>query len=244
MEKEICLSVIIPVYNEEKVIKNTLFEVNCFFANKNYGSEIIIVDDGSNDNTAVIAKKLKSIIKNLTVLENKKNYGKGYSVKRGILAAKGKYRLFMDADNSTRIEQVGDFISFLENEYDVVIGNRDMKESKIKKHQPFYKEILGNTGNILIRILAVPGIKDTQCGFKCFSDKFVKDVFPKLTIDRWGFDIEILALAKKFGYKIKSAPVIWKNKNSSKVYLKDYVFTLVDLFKIKINLITKKYDKQ
>ena len=244
MKEEIYLSVIIPAYNEEKAIENILLEINSFFANQNYNGEIIVVDDGSCDSTVVVAKNLKSIIKNLTVLENKKNYGKGYSVKKGILAANGKYKLFIDADNSTKIKQVNEFISFLENGYDLVIGNRDIKESMIKKHQPFYKEILGDMGNVFIRSLAVPGINDTQCGFKCFSDKSVKDIFPKLTINRWGFDIEILALANKFRYKIKSAPIIWENKKDSEVRLKDYILTLADLFKIKINLITKKYDKQ
>jgi len=244
MREDIYLSVIIPAYNEEKVIESTLLDVNSFFANKNYNGEIIVVDDGSSDNTVAIARKLESIIKNLTILENKKNYGKGYSVKRGILDANGKYRLFMDADNAAKIEQVDGFISFLENGYEVVIGNRSVKESKIEKHQPFHKETLGSAGNILIRLLAVSGIKDTQCGFKCFSDKFARDIFPKLTIDRWGFDIEILVLAKKFGYKIKSAPIVWENKKNSKVFLKDYILTLVDLFKVKINLIRKKYDKK
>lgn len=244
MEKEIYLSVIIPVYNEEKTIKDTLLDVNNFFANKNYNGELIIVDDGSIDDTVAIAGKLKSIIKNLVILENEKNYGKGYSVKRGILEAKGKYRLFMDADNATRIEQVDSFISFLENGFDIVIGDRSREESRIEKHQPFHRETLGKVGNILIRMLALSGIKDTQCGFKCFSDKFAKDIFPRLTINRWGFDVEILVLAKKFGYKIKSASIVWEDKKDSGVCLKDYILTLADLFKIKINLITKKYDKK
>lgn len=242
MKEEIYLSVIIPAYNEEKAIKDILLEINNFFANKNYDGEIIVIDDGSCDNTVAVVKKLKSIIKNLIVLENKENRGKGYSVKRGVLAANGKYRLFVDADNSVKIEQVDEFISFLESGYDLVIGNRGIKGSKIKKHQPFYKEVLGNMGNVFIKLLAVSGINDTQCGFKCFSDKSAKDIFSKLTVNRWGFDIEVLALADKFGYKIKSAPIVWENRKNSKVCLKDYVLTLADLLKIKINLITKKYD--
>jgi len=244
MKKEIYLSAVVPAYNEEKTIKETLLDINNFFANQDYNSEIIVVDDGSCDKTVAAAKKLKSIIKNLTVLENKKNCGKGYSVKKGILAANGKFRLFMDADNSTNIEQIKNFIPFLENGYDAAIGNRDLKESEIKKHQPFYKEVLGGIGNVLIKLLAVPGIEDTQCGFKCFSEKFAEDIFPKLTINRWGFDIEILALANRFGYKIKSVPIIWENKEDGNVRLKDYILTLADLFKIKINLIKKKYDEK
>ena len=244
MGKEIYLSVIIPAYNEERVIKETLLSINDFFAVKSYNSEIIVVNDDSFDNTIAIVRELEPVIKNLTILENKKNCGKGYSVKKGMLVANGKYRLFMDADNSAEIEQVDGFISFLGGGYDIVIGNRDIKESRIKKRQSFYKEMLGDMGNILIRSLTVPGINDTQCGFKCFSGKFAEDIFPRLTVDRWGFDIEILALADKFGYKIKSAPIVWENKKNSKVFLKDYVLTLVDLFKVKINLIRKKYDKK
>jgi len=243
MKDEIYLSVIIPVYNEEKIIKKTLLDVNDFFAVQKYSGEIIVVDDGSRDKTIAIIEELKTIVKNLVILKNDKNRGKGYSVKEGMLAAKGKFRLFMDADNSTSIDQVKNFLPFLKNEYDIVIGNRGLRKSQIKKRQSFYKEILGNIGNILIRILAVPNINDTQCGFKCFSAEFVENVFPKLKINRWGFDIEILVLANKFNYKIKTVPIIWENRKESGVFLKDYFFTLFELSKIKINLLRKIYDK-
>ncbi len=242
MNKEIYLSVIIPVYNEEKTIKKTLLDVNDFFASQEYNSEIILIDDDSKDDSYNISRNLRSIVKNLSVLKNSKNCGKGYSVKKGMLIANGKFRLFIDADNSTNIRQINNFIPFLENGCDIVIGSRKLKGSEIKKHQPLHREAIGVIGNILIRLLAVSEITDTQCGFKCFSEKFVSDVFTKTTISRWGFDIEILALAKKFGYEIKAVPIVWEDKGKSKVSFEGYIFTLKELLQIKINLLRKKYD--
>lgn len=242
MEKEIYLSVIVPAYNEEKLIKSTLIEIENFFSSQIYDYEMLVIDDGSGDKTFSIVKNLQSDFKNLAIIKNDKNRGKGYSVKKGMLTAKGKFRLFMDADNSTSIDQFANFIPFLEDDYDIVIGNRALKNSKIKKHQPFFKELFGNIGNKLIRLFAVSKISDTQCGFKCFSSKSAQNIFPKLTIDRWGFDIEILAIANQLGYKVKTVPVIWENREKTRVRSRDYLFTLKELLKIKINLLTKKYD--
>ena len=235
------LSVIIPAYNEEKRIGKTIFAINEYLQKQNYSYEIIVVDDGSKDNTVELIKNLGEKVKNLKVIDNKENHGKGYVVRQGIMEAKGEYRLFMDADNATTVDQVENLLPFFKDGYDVVIGDRDLKESKIEKHQPRFKETLGDMGNILIQTLAVPGIKDTQCGFKCFSAKFAEEIFPKLKVDRWGFDIEILALARKFGYKIKTVPVVWINNEESKVSMSGYINTLKELFQIKWNLISGKY---
>ena len=243
MEKEIYLSVIIPAYNEEKLIKNTLSEIENFLSAQAYSCEIIVIDDGSKDKTFSILEKLRSDHKDLTVIRNNENRGKGYSVREAMLFAKGKFRLFMDADNSTSIDQLINFIPFLEDGWDIVIGSRALKDSKIKKHQSFYKELLGNIGNKLIKIFAISEINDTQCGFKCFSSESAQNIFSKLTIDRWGFDIEALVIANKFNYKVKAVPVIWKNRKETKVRNMDYLFTFKELLKIKINLLTKKYNK-
>jgi len=242
MEDEIYLSVVIPAYNEEKRIKKTLLEADKFLSSRNYSYEIIVADDGSSDGTVELIKNLSKDIKNLRVIDNQENHGKGYVVRQGLMEAKGKYRLFMDADNATTVNQIQNLLPFFKEGYDVVIGDRELKESRIEKHQPFYKEMLGDLGNLLIQALAVPGIKDTQCGFKCFSAELVESVFPKLKIDRWGFDIEILALARKSGYKIKTVPVVWANDEESKVSMSGYVNTLKELFQIKWNMMRGEYD--
>ncbi len=242
MSEEVYLSVIMPAYNEEKLIKDTLVEADNFLSRQGYNYEIIVIDDGSKDGTFNILNDLQPAIKNLSILKNNENRGKGYSVKKGMLAAKGKFRLFMDADNSTTIDQASSFMPYLENGYDVAIGDRSLKKSVILANQTIYKQVLGNIGNIFVKILTVPEINDTQCGFKIFSEKSAGDVFSKLTIDRWGFDIEALVIANKLGYKIKAVPVIWKNREETKVRARDYLFTFKELLKIKINLIRKKYD--
>lgn len=242
MSKEIYLSVIMPAFNEEKLIKDTVVEADGFLSKQGYDYEIIVVDDGSKDRTFKILNNLQPIIKNLSVLKNDFNRGKGYSVKKGMLAAKGKFRLFMDADNSTTIDQIKKFIPDLEIGYDVAISDRSLGKSVILANQSICKQILGNMGNIFVKILAVSEISDTQCGFKVFGEKSAKDIFSKLTVDRWGFDIEALTIANKLGYKIKSIPVIWKNRKETKVRSRDYIFTFKELLKIKINLIRKKYD--
>ncbi|MFA6097815.1 MAG: dolichyl-phosphate beta-glucosyltransferase [Candidatus Paceibacterota bacterium] len=243
MNDDLYLSVILPAYNEEKLIRSTLNEVCGYLSAQNYTSEIIIVNDGSVDGTAKILDDIVRNAKNMKVINNPENRGKGYSVRRGMLEAGGKYRLFMDADNSTDIKEIKKFLELLEGGVDAVIGDRTLENSVILLHQPTYKKILGNIGNVFIRSLTVPGIKDTQCGFKCFTGKLVRDVFPVLGIDRWAFDVEILALALKRGYRIKNIPVVWKNRSESKVKVIDYVLTFADLVRIKINLLTNKYER-
>jgi len=238
----IYLSVVIPVYNEEKRIINTLGSIGNFLAKQKYASEVLIVSDGSTDRTIEVVKPFAAKISNLRIIDNKENHGKGYVTRQGMLEAKGERRVFMDADNSTSLEQVDKFLPFFEQGYDVVIGDRDLKESKIAVRQSRFKEALGDFGNFLIQSLAVPGIEDTQCGFKVFSKKASEEIFKKMTIDRWGFDIEALALALKLGYKIKTVPVTWVNDPNSKVKLSGYINTFVELARIKWNLMTGKYD--
>lgn len=243
VQDNVYLSVVIPSYNEEKRITKTLESIAGFLSKQNYQAEVLVVCDGATDKTAEIARFFSGKITNLKVIDNKENHGKGYVTRQGMLEARGEYRVFMDADNSTSLDQVDNFLPFFSQGYDVVIGNRDLKGSKIAVHQSRFKEFLGNFGNFLIQSLAVPGIEDTQCGFKVFSKKASEEIFKKMTIDRWGFDIEALALALKFGYKIKTVPITWVNDPNSKVKLSGYVNTFVELFRIKWNLMTGKYGK-
>ena len=235
------LSVIIPTYNEERRFTRTLFEIDKYLKKQNYNYEIIVVDDGSKDDTVKITKNLLPKISNLTFIENKKNNGKGYVVKQGLLAAIGEYRLFTDADNSTSIDQIEKFLPELKN-YDIVIGSRVITGALLNPAQPFFRRILGNISKIIIRIIVqLPKIKDTQCGFKIFSKKAVQEILPKCRACGWVFDAEMLKIADKMGYQIKEIPVIWKNDKESKVKITSAPKIIFDLLNIKFNLIFNRY---
>ena len=236
------LSVIIPAYNESKRITNTVIRISKYLKEKNHDYEIIVVDDGSRDNTAEIVSELSKEYENLSLVKNGKNKGKGYSVKNGMLHAERDYLLFSDADLSTPIEEIEKFLPWLKEGYDVVIASRALKGSDIKIKQPFYRVFIGKTFNKIVQIIATRGIKDTQCGFKLFTKKAAKRIFPKQKLERFGFDVEILYLTKKFGFKIKEVPVIWINAEGSKVSpIKDSIDMLKDLFIIRLNDLLGKY---
>ncbi|MDP3792694.1 MAG: glycosyltransferase family 2 protein [bacterium] len=237
------LSVVIPAYNEDKRIGETIKSIDEYLRRQNYEYEIIVVNDGSNDGTVRLVRDLEPEIKGLRLIDNKENHGKGYVVKQGMLESKGDLRLFTDADNSTSIEHLDQFIPYINEGYSVVIGSIAVKGHKVASgSEPLWRRVFGKLGNLFIQLMAVPGIYDTQRGFKLFTAKAVLDIFPKLTINRWGFDIEALALAKKFGHKIKELPVDWKNDPNSTVGLKAYVQVLMETITIRKNLITGKYN--
>lgn len=237
------LSVIIPAYNEEKNIENTVRSVFNYLKNKNMEHEIIVVTDGSTDRTADITRSLKGEILTLELVEFEKNKGKGFAVKTGMLKAKGDFRLFADADNSTTIDHFEKMTPYFHQGYDVVIASIALKGAHIALgSEPVWRRIFGKMGNLFIQIMAVPGIHDTQRGFKIFTAEAAEKIFPKLTVERWGFDIEALALARKFGYKIKEVPIDWKNAPESRVRLNAYFQVLMETVKIRWNLLTGKYN--
>ncbi len=243
MSNGIHLSVIIPAYKEEKRIPETLKEVDKYLSKQVYGYEIIVVCDGSPDRTAEVVQKMTKDIKNLRLIDNKENHGKGYVVRQGLLEAKGKFRLFMDADNSTSVDQVEKMWPEFEKDFGVVIGSRDIKGAVLEPAQPWWRITLGNTYNLIVQIISgLWGIWDTQCGFKGFTAKAAKDIFSKCQINRFSFDVEVLVTAKKMGYKIKEIPVTWKNDLSSTVGFKSMFKMLVEVFQIRWNLITGKYN--
>jgi len=236
------ISVIIPAYNEENRITPTIDNVVEYLdilAKDNY--EIIVVLDGSKDKTLEVMTKLSKKYNRIKIIDNKINRGKGAVVKQGILESKGEYVLFMDADNSTHIDELDKILPVIQQGTDIVVGSRDIKGSKVEIRQARYKEILGDLGNWWIQILLVGGIQDTQCGFKAFSGDTARHIFAKLSMRGWSFDIELLALARYFGYKIKEMPVVWYNDDNSHVTLKDYIKVLIDTFIIKYRLLTGYY---
>ncbi len=227
------LSVIIPAYNEAKRLPLTLIDVDKHLQEQEYSYEILVINDGSTDETAEIVNRFAPLLINLKLIDNKENKGKGAAVKQGMLAAKGTWRLFMDADNSTSIVEFNKMIPYFKDGYEVVIGSRHVKGSRMSPPQPLYKRTLGNMGNLFIQALLLPGIWDTQCGFKCFSDEAAERIFTLTKIDRWGFDAESLALAEKLGYKIKEMPVFWVNDPRSHVRLSTYLQVLWETVKIR-----------
>ena len=239
------LSVIIPAYNEEKRLPRTLKDISEYLSQQDYDSEILVVSDGSTDKTVEVVKNLMPPIKNLKILDFEQNQGKGFAVRQGMLKAKGNYRLFTDADNSTSIDQVEKMWSYFEKGDDVVIGSRDSKDTKGARQavpQPAWKRFLGNLGNIGVQVVALWGIWDTQCGFKAFTKKAAEDIFKRCKINRWAFDVEVLVLARKLGYKIGIIPVYWINSHDSRVKLKGYTQFFKELLQIKWNLIWHKYN--
>ncbi len=211
------LSVIIPAYNEDKRIVKTLESVKNYL--KNHDSEIIVVDDGSTDTTSIFSQ-----------ISYPKNMGKGYAIKKGVEKALGDLILFIDADNSTPIEEIE---KLLKVDADIVIGSRYLPESNIEKKQSLLRILIGRLGNFVIALLVVKNIKDTQCGFKLFKKNVAKELFEELETYRFGFDIEILARAQKKGLKIVEIPITWLHNSNSRVRpIRDAAKTFSDLIKI------------
>lgn len=239
------LSVIIPAKNEEKHIKSTVESIYRYISGKNLEHEIIVVTDGSTDKTDEIVRSMIPAIPTLQLVSYPKNRGKGYAVRQGMFKAKGQYRLFTDADNATSIDHIEKMMPYFEKGYGVVIGSIGIEGADVASgSEPVWRRLFGMMGNLYIQILAVPGIKDTQRGFKIVTAKAAEDIFPKMTIDRWAFDVEMLALARKFGYKIKEAPVKWRNdpNTASHPTLGAYFKFLLETAKIRWNLLTGKYN--
>jgi len=235
------LSVIIPAHNEEDNIKTTVESIYNYLDGRTLTHEIIVVVNGSSDKTAEITQSLVEIIPTLRII-NLPIGGKGFAVKEGMKEASGDFQLFTDADNSTSIDHIEKMMPYFDQGFGVVIASIAAKGHKIEKgSEPFWRVLFGKMGNLFIRIMAVPGIYDTQRGFKIFTAKAASDIFPKITIAKWGFDVEALALARRFGYKIKEVAINWKNNPNSHVGLKAYVQVLFETMQVRWNLWTGKY---
>ena len=237
------LSVIIPAYNEELRLPKTLRHVIDYLKTQPYSSEIIVVNDGSTDGTERIVHELSSDSIPMRQFSHADgaNHGKGASVRKGMLEAHGAFRLFMDADNSTTLDQIDRFWPRFDQGYGVVIGSRALASSVIGVRQARAKEIAGRIGNWIIQTLAVPGISDTQAGFKMFAAEAADTIFPRQTIDRWGYDVELLVIARTHGYRIGEVPITWINASGSKVSMKSYFQVLGDVLKIRRNLKSGRY---
>ncbi|MBI5045671.1 MAG: glycosyltransferase family 2 protein [Candidatus Niyogibacteria bacterium] len=239
------LSVIIPAYNEERRIGKTLEKISAHLSRQTYTYEIMVVCDGSKDKTADVARGMAGRIFNLSVIDRKENRGKGYTVREGMIASRGRIRLFTDADNSTDISHFDKMRPLFDGGCDVVIASRnprDAVEARQDVPQGALKRLLGHMGNIFIQMVAVRGIWDTQCGFKAFRDHAAKAIFSKSQIDRWGFDIEALALARQLRYKIGIIPAFWQNDPESHVKMSAYFQVLWETVRVRWYIMSGKYN--
>ena len=239
------ISIIIPCYNEGKRIGRNLLLIAKYLRTKRITYEILVIDDGSTDDTLQIVTAYQAQAADLHVIKTPKNRGKGYAVRQGLLQARGDLRLFLDADGSTSINHLDIFLPEFEQGYDVVIGTRRMQGAQILVHQPLYRQIMGCLGNWLIRgVLGLWSYRDTQCGFKMLTAKAAQTVAAQMMIDRFGFDFELIALAQKAGFNIKQLPVTWVNDAESSVSFlgpNGWPQVFSDLFKIRWRLLTGRY---
>ena len=237
------LSVIIPARHEVKRIPLTLIDIDHHLSKEDFTYEIIVVVNGApTDGTDELVEKFTSLISHLRVIKLTENERKGWAVKKGMIEARGRYRIFMDADNSTSIDQFKNMLPHFKEGYDVVVGSRAAKGARLEPAQPLIRQIPGKLGNLFIQLLILPGIWDTQCGFKGFTEEAARRIFSLQKVNDWGFDVEILALAKRMGFKIKEMPVVWVNDPFSQVTPKAYLGVLWETVKIRYWLMRNSYN--
>lgn len=233
------LSIIIPAYNEEKRLPRTLESIFNFLKERGFSFEVIVVENGSTDATYRVACDFQSLHSNVFVLQSER--GKGNAVRLGALSARGEYRFICDADLSMPIEEVLNFIPPQLDGFDVAIASREAPGA-VRFNEPYYRHAGGRVINFIIRLLILPGLHDTQCGFKCFRAESVPLLFEKQTLPGWSFDIEILYLARRNKLRIREIPIHWYFDEDTKVNaLPDAIGMLADIFKIHVNAWNGKY---
>ena len=240
MEKPF-LSIIIPAHNEAQRLPPSLEQIDNFLQEQSYSTEVIVVENGSNDGTFEIAKAFEKRIPFLRVFHEEAR-GKGLAIKRGMLEAVGQYRFLCDADLSMPIEQVNRFLPPNLESVDVAIGSREVPGSR-RYNEPPYRHFIGRIFNTMVRWLVLPGLQDTQCGFKCFHEIVAEAVFPLQRLDGMSFDAEVLYIARKKGFKIVEVPIDWYHDPDSRVRLvKDSLRMGLDLISIRLRDLQGKYD--
>jgi glycosyltransferase involved in cell wall biosynthesis len=238
------LSIVIPAYNESARIEATLASVLECVETRHWDAEILVVDDGSTDSTAAIVQKWMARNPHLHLVKNPGNRGKGYSVRNGLLQAAGNIVMFTDADLSAPIEEAELLIEAIDAGADVAIGSRWLDKQKQTVHQPLYRRFFGRCFNWVTRkVIGLP-FRDTQCGFKAFRRDTAQTIFRLQTIERWGFDPEILFIARKLKYTIVEVPVTWGHDERSRIsYLKDGMKMLEEMGQIRTNSLRGRYDQ-
>ena len=238
-------SIIIPAYNEAARAGATVEKVLAYATQRGWDAEVIVVNDGSSDSTAEIIRGLAVKNPQLRLLENPGNRGKGYSVRNGMLHARGERLLFSDADLSSHIEESDKLFAALAGGADVAIGSRWLRRQMQTQPQPLYRQMLGRIFNLTLRIILGLNFKDTQCGFKAFTRSAAQTIFPLQQIEGWGFDPELLYLARKQGFKVVEVPVEWAHREGTRISpFRDGILMFVEMLRIRWNGFTGKYDRK
>jgi dolichyl-phosphate beta-glucosyltransferase len=237
-------SVVIPALNEAKIIASTLEQVLAAFDARKLSVEVIVSEDGSKDATVRVVEEFSRREARVQILSGKKNRGKGSAVRRGVMHSKGELVLLTDADLSTPMSELPRLEDALGRGYSIAIGSRGCAGARLVKRQPLLRECAGKAGNLLIRAIC-PSLweySDTQCGFKLFRGEVARELFNLVTVDRFAFDVEVLYLARKRGFRVAEIPVVWAHHGGSKVTPVDYVTTLMDVVRVRLNDAAGKYD--
>jgi dolichyl-phosphate beta-glucosyltransferase len=235
-------SIVIPAYNEGARLGATLEKVLAYVHSQGWNAEVIVVNDGSRDNTADIVRSYSTKDSVLRLVENPGNRGKGYSVRNGMLSARGQIVLFTDADLSSPIEEAPKLFEALEAGADVAIGSRWLRAETQTQRQPLHRQLFGRVFNLILRLTLGLHFKDTQCGFKAFKQPAVQAIFPLQKIERWGFDPEILFLARKLKFKVEEVPVTWAHREGTSINpLLDGSHMVMDMLRIRWYDLTGKY---
>lgn len=236
-------SIIIPAYNESQRIVATLNRILSYIADEGWDAELIVVNDGSRDDTAEIVRRYVEKNPVMRLVENPGNRGKGYSVRNGMLNARGQILLFSDADLSSPIEDAAKLIQAIDHGADIAIGSRWLQPDMQTERQPWHRQLFGRVFNLILRIVLGLRFKDTQCGFKAFNQKSAETIFPLQRIERWGFDPELVFLAQKHGFRVVEVPVHWAHDEKSTISpLRDGVRMFLEVLKIRWNALRGAYN--
>ena len=228
------LSIIIPAHNEERRLPRSLEKIVAFLEKQDYQAEVIVVDNGSSDNTSGVVEGFMARYPFISLIREERR-GKGLAVKLGMLAARGEYLFLCDADLSMPIEEVAKFLPPQLEDYDVAIASREAEGAR-RYGEPPHRHLMGRVFNLIVRLLAVRGFQDTQCGFKCFRREAARDIFSRQTMEGWGFDVEVLFIAQKRGYRIVEVPINWYYMANSRVRpIRDSIRMFREVLQVRIN---------
>ena len=237
------LSLVVPAYNEAQRIAPTLSAIGAWRRLQSFEVELLVVDDGSSDDTVAVAERLSREVGGLRVLSGEPNRGKGYAVARGMREARGRVRLFLDADGSTPIEEAGRLLEAIRGGADVAIGSRRAPGAATGQKQPWYRRLWSLLANRVVQAGLLDGIHDTQCGFKAFSARAAASVFGRVRTSGWGFDLEALAVARRLGFSIAELPVRWSDDRRSRVRISDAWRITREFLRIRRAVLSGAYDK-